>query len=97
MFIGAPGELTLAARLSEPTSGRVMEVLTTEPGTQLYTGNFLDDTLTGKSGTTYPQHGGFCIEPQKCPDSPNQPNFPDCILRPGDEYKHTIIYRFGVE
>jgi aldose 1-epimerase len=89
--------LRKVARVVEPASGRTMEVLTTEIGTQLYTGNFLDDTLTGKSGVKYPKNGGFCLEPQKCPDSPNQPNFPSCILRPGDEYTHTIIYRFGAE
>jgi len=87
--------LRQVARVVEPASGRTMEVLTTEPGTQLYTGNFLDGTLTGKAGAKYPQHGGFCVEPQKCPDSPNQPGFPSCILRPGDTYRHTIVYRFA--
>jgi aldose 1-epimerase len=97
-FLLPEGEgLRQVARVVEPASGRTLEVFTTEVGTQLYIGNFLDDTLTGKSGATYPKHGGFCLEPQTCPDAPNQPNFPDCILRPGGEYSHTIIYRFGAE
>jgi aldose 1-epimerase len=97
-FLLPDGEgLRKVAKVTEPASGRTLEVLTTEIGTQLYTGNFLDGTLTGKSGATYPKNGGFCLEPQKCPDSPNQPNFPSCILRPGEEYKHTIIYRLGAE
>jgi aldose 1-epimerase len=83
------------ATVTEPTSGRVMEVLTTEPGIQLYTGNFLKD-LKGKGGATYPQYGAFCLETQFFPDSPNQPNFPSIVLKPGEEYRQTTIYRFGV-
>lgn len=89
--------LTLAARVYEPTSGRVMEVLTTEPGVQLYTGNFLDGTLTGKGGTVYEHRTGFCLETQHFPDSPNQPSFPSTILRPGEEYESTTVYRFTTE
>lgn len=97
-FLLPAGEgLRKVARVLEPESGRVLEVLTTEIGTQLYTGNFLDSSLVGKAGEIYLQHGGFCLEPQKCPDSPNQPAFPSCILRPGETYRHTLVYRFGLE
>jgi aldose 1-epimerase len=85
--------LALAARVTEPKSGRVMEVLTTEPGVQLYTANFLGDTA-GKAGKTYKQYGAFCLETQHYPDSVNHPNFPSTILRPGAEYRTTTIYRF---
>ena len=86
--------LTLAARVYEPTSGRVMEVLTTEPAVQFYTGNFLDGSLTGKNGAVYEHRTGFCLETQHFPDSPNQPSFPSTILRPGEEYRSTTVYRF---
>lgn len=89
--------LVLAARVTEPTSGRVMEVLTTEPGVQFYTGNFLDGSLTGKDGALYETRTGFCLETQHFPDSPNQPSFPNTILRPGEEYRSTTVFRFGVE
>jgi aldose 1-epimerase len=89
-------KLGLAARVYEPTTGRVMEVLTTEPGLQLYSGNFLDGTITGKGGRVYQQRNAFCMEAQHFPDSPNQPNFPSTVLRPGQVYKNTIIYRFSV-
>ena len=85
----------LAARVYEPTSGRVMEVLTTEPGIQFYSGNFLDGTL-GKSGSPYPRRSGFCLETQHFPDSPNHPNFPSTVLRPGQTYSQTTIYAFSV-
>jgi aldose 1-epimerase len=85
----------LAARVYEPTSGRVMEVLTSEPGLQLYSGNFLDGTITGKGGWVYKQRSAFCMEPQHFPDSPNKPSFPSTVLRPGQTYKNTIIYRFS--
>lgn len=88
------GDLALAARVSEPTSGRVMEVLTTEPGVQFYTGNFLDGTLTGKSGKVYGKRAAFCLETQHFPDSPNKPEFPTTVLRPGERYRTTTIYRF---
>lgn len=89
-----PG-LTVAARVSEPTTRRVMEVRTTEPGVQFYTGNFLDDKLAAKSGQPYVKHSGFCLETQHYPDSPNQPEFPSTVLRPGEEYNSQTIYTFG--
>lgn len=87
-------EPTLAAIVSEPALGRSMEVLTTEPGVQLYTGNSLDGGLTGKSGRSYPRHAGFCLETQHFPDAPNQPHFPPIVLDPGAVFKSTTIYRF---
>ncbi|GAK49659.1 aldose 1-epimerase [Candidatus Moduliflexus flocculans] len=89
--------LTLAAQVYEPTSGRVMEVHTTEPGIQLYTGNFLDGTITGKGGVAYHQHSGFCLETQHFPNSPNRPNFPSTTLKPGETYTQTTIYTFSVK
>jgi aldose 1-epimerase len=91
------GELTLMARVSEPTSGRVMEVWSTEPGLQFYSGNFLDGSITGKDGWTYQFRNGFCMEPQHYPDSPNQPNFPSVVLKPGQVYHNTILYRFSTQ
>ncbi|MCX7017214.1 MAG: galactose mutarotase [Candidatus Sumerlaeota bacterium] len=91
------GELGLAARVFEPTSGRVMETLTTEPAMQFYTGNFLDGSNVGKGGRPYPFRGAFCMEPQHYPDSPNQPRFPSVVLRPGQTYRNTILYRFSAE
>jgi aldose 1-epimerase len=90
------GKLGLMARVAEPTSGRVLEVLSTEPGLQFYTGNFLDGTITGKGGWVYQFRNAFCMEPQHYPDSPNHPNFPSVVLKPGQVYKHTLIYRFSV-
>ncbi len=92
---GASGVLRMAASVYEPTTGRVMDVLTTEPGIQFYTGNFLDGTLTGKSGKTYQKRTGFCLETQHYPDSPNQPAFPTTTLKKGATYKSTTIYRFS--
>jgi aldose 1-epimerase len=89
------GSLTLAATVYEPTAGRVMQVLTTQPGIQFYTGNFLNGTVHGK-GTTYQEHAGFCLETQHYPDSPNKPNFPSTVLKPGQKYEQTTIYRFSV-
>jgi aldose 1-epimerase len=89
------GKLGLAATVVEPMSGRVMEVLTTEPATQFYTGNFLDGSLTGKGGWVYRPRNGLCFEPQHYPDSPNQPAFPSTVLKPGQKYLNTIIYRFS--
>ncbi len=86
--------LVLAARVAEPGSGRVMEVLTTEPGVQFYTGNNLDGTIAGKAGRLYGPRSGFCLETQHFPDSPNQPAFPSTILRPGDTYRSETVYRF---
>ena len=91
------GALTHAATVIEPTSGRVMDVWTTEPGMQFYTGNFLDNTITGKGGWTYAFRNGFCMEPQHYPDSPNQASFPTTVLKPGQIYKNTIIYKFSVK
>ena len=84
----------LVATVTEPKSGRVMEVLTTEPGVQFYSGNFLDGTNVGKGGAVYKQYNGFCLETQFFPDSPNQPMFPSITLKPGEEYRQTTIYRF---
>jgi aldose 1-epimerase len=91
---GFDKQLSLAATVTEPKSGRVLEVWTTEPGLQFYCGNFLDGTITGKSGKVYKHRYGFCMEPQHYPDSPNQPLFPSTVLRPGDTYTHTLIYKF---
>ncbi len=87
----------LAATAHDPNSGRVMEVWTTEPGMQLYTGNFLDGTLTGKEGKVYGRHAGFCLETQHFPDSPNQPNFPSTVIKPGRTFRSTTIYKFLVK
>ncbi len=95
-FNKPPGRLDLAARVYEPTSGRVLEVLTTEPGMQFYSGNFLDGTIVGKGGRIYRFRTGFCMEPQHFPDSPNKPGFPSVVLRPGEVYTNTIIYKFSV-
>jgi aldose 1-epimerase len=91
------GKLTLMARVTEPTTGRVLEVLSTEPGLQFYSGNFLDGTLKGKGGWVYNFRNAFCMEPQHFPDSPNKPNFPSVVLKPGQLYKNTIIYRFSAQ
>jgi aldose 1-epimerase len=93
----APNELTLVATVSEPTSGRTMEVWSTEPGTQFYTGNFLDGTAVGKGGWAYKFREGFCFEPQHFPDSPNHPAFPSTVLNPGETFKNIIIYKFGTK
>lgn len=90
------GELSLAARVEDPTNGRVLEVYTTQPGLQFYTGNFLDGTLTGKYGVVYKYRMGFCMEPQHFPDSPNQPQFPSTELKPGQTYHQTIMFRMSV-
>jgi aldose 1-epimerase len=87
--------LNLAARVYEPTTGRFMEVFTTSPGVQFYTGNFLDN-ITGKYGWAYKPNDAFCFEPQHFPDSPNHPNFPTTELKPGQKYQNTIIYKFSV-
>ena len=85
----------LAARVVEPKTGRTMEVLTTQPGLQFYTGNFLDGAIKGKGGKTYVHRGAFCMETQHFPDSPNHPEFPSTVLKPGQKYQTTTIYRFG--
>ena len=91
------GALALAARVREPRTGRILEVFTTEPGVQFYTGNFLDGTLTGKRGITYKKHFGFCLETQHFPDSVNQPGFPTTILEPGQTYRTTTVYKFTAQ
>jgi aldose 1-epimerase len=91
------GEMTLAARVHEPKSGRVMEIHTTEPGIQFYAGNFLDASLVGTSGKMYRQSDGFCLETQHFPDSPNKPDFPSTVLEPGETYKTTTIHRFTTD
>jgi len=91
------GELNFACRVEHPPSGRWLECFTDQPGVQFYTGNFVptDDSLTGKDGAVYRKHGGFCLETQKFPDSINQPTFPSCVVRPGQQYRHRVLYRFG--
>ncbi len=91
------GALSLAARVYEPESGRVMEIYTTEPGIQFYSGNFLDGSITGKGGQTYYKYYGFCLEPQHFPDSPNKPNFPSTILKSGEKYTHLTIFKFSTQ
>ena len=89
-----PAELSYVAKVVEPQSGRVMEVFTTEPGVQFYTGNFLNG-LKGKSGTVYGKHGAFCLETQHFPDSPNHPNFPSVVLEPRQVYSHITVHKFS--
>jgi aldose 1-epimerase len=90
-----PRTFGLAARVFEPTTGRVMEVFTTEPGVQFYCGNFLDGSDHGKGGKVYKHRYGFCLETQHFPDSPNKPDFPSTVLRPGEEYSTMTVYRFS--
>ena len=92
---GKPGELRPAARVSDPDTGRVMEVRTTEPGVQLYTGNFLDGKVTGNGGKPFRKHDGFCLETQHFPDSVNRPNFPSTLLKPGETYTSTTVFKFS--
>ncbi len=94
---GGKKKLVPAARVEGPKSGRVMEMFTTEPGVQFYTGNFLDGTVKGKGGAVYNKHAGFCLEAQHFPDSPNQKSFPSAILKPGETYRQTTVYSFGVK
>jgi len=89
--------LTLAARAREPNSGRVLEVYTTEPAVQLYSGNFLDGTIVGKQGHAYKKRDGFCLETQHFPDSPNHPDFPSTILRPGTTFRSQTVFKFSAE
>jgi aldose 1-epimerase len=94
---GKGGKLDLAARAYEPKSGRVLEVYTTEPGVQFYTGNFLNGSLTGKGGKVYHKRTGFCLETQHFPDSPNKPNFPTTVLRPGQKFTSTTVFKFSAK
>jgi aldose 1-epimerase len=89
--------LALAARVQEPKTGRVLEMFTTEPGVQFYTGNFLDGKQKGKGGVVYRKHGGFCLEAQHFPDSVNHADFPSVILRPGKTYTQTTVYKFSTK
>ena len=89
------GQYGLMATVFEPTSGRVMEVFSDEPGLQFYSGNFLDGSNKGKGGLVYQYRNGFCMEPQHYPDSPNQPNFPSVVLKPGQTFHNTIVYKFS--
>jgi aldose 1-epimerase len=95
VLAGSAGGLARAARVSEPTTGRVMEVETSEPGVQFYTANFLDGTAKGKSGHVYGRRSAFCLETEHYPDSPNQPSFPSAVLRPGQEYRSKTVLRFS--
>ena len=89
--------LELAARVTESGSGRVMEVHTSEPGVQFYTGNFLDGSMLGKSGRAYQHRHGFCLETQHFPNSPNEPSFPSVVLSPEETYRHTTIFKFSTQ
>lgn len=91
---GEAGILRLVVRLEHPGSGRVLEILTTAPGIQFYSGNFLDGTTVGKSGRIYRQGDGLCLEPQVFPDAPNRPDFPSARLNPAETYSNTVVYRF---
>ncbi len=94
---GKEGEMTLAASVFDPKSGRIMEVFTEEPGIQFYSGNFLDGTNIGKDGTVYNHRNAFCLETQHYPDSPNKPDFPSVVLKPGEEYSTKTIYKFSAK
>jgi aldose 1-epimerase len=89
--------LTLAARIEEPSTGRILEVFTTQPGVQFYTGNFLDGTIEGKGDKAYGRRSGFCLETQHFPDSPNKPAFPTTELKPGQRFQSTTVFRFSTE
>jgi aldose 1-epimerase len=91
------GQLVIAARVHEATTGRVLEVLTDQPGVQFYTGNHMDGTIRGKGGKVYPKRGGLCLETQHYPDSPNHPAFPSTTLKAGEQFHSTTIFKFGVE
>ena len=90
-------KLAFAGRVKDPKSGRVLEVSTDQPGMQFYTGNFLDGSIKGKEGRSYGQHAAFCLETQQFPDFVNHPNFPQSILRPGQTYHQTTVFRFAAE
>lgn len=93
--LNSQGDLArLAARVTDPKSGRTVEMYTTEPGVQFYTSNFLDGTFPGKNGKKYAHWGGFTLEAQHYPDSPNQPNFPSTELKAGQKYTQTTVYKF---
>lgn len=91
------GSLRSFGRLYEPDTGRVLEVLTTQPGMQFYSGNFLDGSFIGRNGFVYVKYAGLCLEPQHFPDAPNHSSFPSTVLRPGEEYRQTTVFRFSAE
>ena len=91
------GSLKSAGRVYEPSTGRVLEVLTTQPGMQFYSGNFLDGTLIGRNGFAYVKYAALCLEPQHFLDAPNHSSFPSTVLRPGEEYKQTTVFRFSAK
>ena len=91
----ATADSRVAAEVYERKSGRALRILTTEPGLQFYSGNFLDGSIVGKNRTAYGRRSGFCLETQHFPDSPNQPHFPSAILMPGKHYRQTTIYQFA--
>ena len=94
---GGGGSLALCAKVYEPTTGRVMEVLTTQPGVQLYTGNWLNSSVTGKDAKVYNKHGGLCLETQHFPDSPNKPSFPSVVLNPGQKFTSVTVFKFSTQ
>lgn len=94
---GEPGELRLAARVSEPSTGRVMEVYTTQPGVQFYAGNMMPQEMPGRGGQTYKWRSGLCLETQHFPDSPNQPGFPSSVLKPGEKFHEVTVFKFDIE
>jgi aldose 1-epimerase len=94
--LGRDGKLALAVRLEAPRSGRIMELLTNQPGLQVYSGNYLDGTISGKGGKLIRQSDAMCLEPHNWPDAPNRPDFPSPRLEPGQVYRHHTVYRFGV-
>lgn len=91
------GTMKSAVMLHDPSTGRILEVLTTQPGMQFYSGNFLDGSFIGRNGFVYVKYAGLCLEPQHFPDAPNHSNFPSTVLRPGEEYKQSTIYRFSAK
>jgi aldose 1-epimerase len=97
VILGPAGAMKFCARVREPSSGRIMEIFTTEPGVQLYTGNFLNDSIIGKGGKVYGQHTGFCLETQHYPDSPNKPSFPSTVLEPGNRFASATVHKFSAK
>jgi aldose 1-epimerase len=94
---GEAGQLHPVAEVYDPATGRTLEMSTTDPGVQFYTGNFLNGNITGKRNINYKQHWGFCLETQKFPDTPNHPEWPTSLLQPGEKYRHVVVYTFGVK
>jgi len=94
---GAVGEMKPCAQVRDPGSGRVMDIHTTEPGVQLYTGNFLDGSIVGKGGAAYDKHAAFCLETQHYPDSPNKPQFPSVVLEPGQKFTSRTVHKFSTK